>query len=61
MVQKKSDYLLKSFIACVHCAVNAIAWFGPIDFADRDFARLTLGAIAELDIQPIPPSTTVTR
>jgi hypothetical protein len=54
MIKEKSHNLLKYLCAYVHCAVNAIARFGPIDFADRDFPRLRLAAIAELDIQPIP-------
>ena len=53
MIKEKSHNILKYSFAYVHCAVNAIARFGPIDFADRDFPRLSFAAIAELDLQQI--------
>jgi hypothetical protein len=54
VIKKKSHNLLEYFFADVHRAVNAIAGLRPIHFANRDFPRLSITAIAEFDIQQIP-------
>ncbi len=50
-IQEESYNLLEYFFPHVHGAMDAIARFDPIHFADGDFPRHGGSAIAKLDLQ----------
>jgi len=52
-IKEESYDLFEDFLADIHGAVNAIGRFHPIHSANSNFPRLSLSAVAELDVEEI--------